>query len=550
METTDELQRLRRSDEIVRTTIQQIGELSGLPYLQTLVNSLGAAFNCKLAMVGGLLTEEPPKVRISACCERDESVLPDELIYDLTGTPCEQIVCNHVAIFPDGIQNEFPDDEMLREFGYVSYAGAALKDSKGAVIGLLSLLDDKPFEDTEIIQSMLTLFASGAGKELERQTAELDLQAQEDRLQLIVDLTHDVVWDWDILQDKITYSDRIFETLGYTVEEMGASRMTIYSLMHPEDEAEHQVWLQDFLKNGDGDFWLELRIMAKHGGYRWIRSSGRLLRDEAGEPIRMLGAFTDVTKAKEAEVERERLISQLEHKNAELERFTYTVSHELRSPLVTLSGFVGALEEDLDRKDAVAVKQDCDEIMLAVRKMGALLDNLLELSRVDRIANPSEEVPFSDLVRESLTLLQTRIENAGVTVKTPHRLPTINGDRMRWQQVIQNLLENAVKYRAPDHPCVEIGVIEGRERPPTIYIRDNGIGVDPKFHQRIFGLFEKLNPHSEGTGVGLALVQRIVQLQGGRIWLDSPGEGKGSTFFIELPAIATAADGANVAADS
>ncbi|EAQ80860.1 GAF domain-containing sensor histidine kinase [Blastopirellula marina] len=538
MEKTDEIERLRRSDEILRTTILQIGEQSGLPYLQSLVNSLGAAFDSKLAFVGQLSPEDPTKVLVLAHWERDEHLLPQDLIYDLTDTPCEQIACNCLAIYRDDVQEMFPKDEMLREFGYVSYAGAPLTNSRGEVIGLLSLLNDKPFDDIELITSMLKLFASGAGKELERKTAESNLQENEHRLQLIVDLTSDVVWDWDIVNDTISYSDRIYETLGYTVEEMGSQRMTIYSLMHPEDLPEHLAWLDGYLKGSEGgEFSFDLRLQARDGRYRWIHSSGTLIRDEKGEPKRMLGAFTDVSESKEAEVERERLISELEFKNSELERFTYTVSHELRSPLVTLSGFVGILKEDIERKEAEAVKQDCHEIMQAVRKMGTLLDNLLELSRVGRVLDPHEIVPLHELVQESMSLLDARIKNAGIQINIKDALPTISGDRVRWQQVFQNLLENAVKYRCSQNPSIEIGVITGRDRPPTIFVKDNGIGIDPKFHQRVFGLFEKLDPRTEGTGVGLALVQRIIQLQGGRIWLDSPGPGQGCTFYIELPAV-------------
>ncbi|UUO06828.1 ATP-binding protein [Blastopirellula sp. J2-11] len=538
MEITDEFERLRRSDEILRTTILQIGEQSGLPYLQSLVNSLGAAFESKLAFVGQLSPQDRTKVLVLSHWERDEHLLPEDLIYDLTDTPCEQIACNCLAIYRDDVQQQFPKDAMLQDFGYVSYAGAPLTNSRGEVIGLLSLLNDKPFDDIEMITSMLKLFASGAGKELERKTAESDLQENERRLQLIVDLTNDVVWDWDIVNDTISYSDHIFETLGYTAEELGSQRKTIYSLMHPADLEEHQAWLNDYLASAEGgEFSLEVRLQARDGRYRWIQTSGMLIRNEKGEPTRMLGAFTDVSEAKEAEVERERLISELEYKNSELERFTYTVSHELRSPLVTLSGFVGVLEEDIELNDAEAVKQDCHEIMLAVRKMGTLLDNLLELSRVGRVLDPHEIVPLHDLVQESMSQLQARIKSAGVKIIINDTLPTISGDRVRWQQVFQNLLENAVKYRNSQNPSIEIGVITGKDRPPTIYIKDNGIGIDPKFHQRVFGLFEKLDPRTEGTGVGLALVQRIIQLQGGRIWLDSPGQGQGCTFYIELPAV-------------
>lgn len=535
MEEPDEFRRLRRSDAILRATIQQLGDQSGLPYLQTLVNSLGAGFDCKLAIVGRMLRHDSSKVQIAAHWERGERELPDNLVYDLKDTPCEEIARSCLAIYAEGLQEKFPRDQMLRDFGYVSYAGAPLTDSQGQVIGLFSLLDDKPFDDTEMITSMLKLFASGAGKELERQSAESDLEENERRLQMLVDLSSDVVWDWNIPADELTYSKRLYEILGYAPDAFASGRVAIYALMHPEDREYHRAWLQEFLAKGEGKYVHQWRLLGSDGAYRWFRSSGTIFRTSGGAPSRMIGVISDVSEAKAAEEERERLISELEHKNSELERFTYTVSHELRSPLVTLSGFVGVLQEDLRRQDAEAVQSDCQEIMTAVRKMGTLLDNLLELSRLGRVSHPYEEIALQELVEESLFLLQARIDAGGIEVKIDGELPTIGGDRVRWQQVIQNLLENAVKYRGPENPQIEIGAIESPDRPPVIYVKDNGIGIDPKYHQRVFGLFEKLDPRSEGTGVGLALVQRIVQLQGARIWLESPGKGQGSTFYVEVP---------------
>ncbi|WP_186767369.1 sensor histidine kinase [Blastopirellula retiformator] len=534
MDQSEEFRRLRRSDSILRTTIARLGDQSGVPYLQSLVASLGAGFDCKLALVGRVLKHEPTKVQVAARWQRDEVELDDFRIYDLQETPCAQIVQNRLAIFPQHVQTRFPNVALLQELDFESYAGAPLTDSHGNVIGLIALLDDKPMCEEEMVASLLQLFASGAGKELERQSTESELEENERQMQMLVNLSSDVVWDWDIVADKLSLSDRLYEILGYENDAFESTRDAIHRLMHPDDLAYHGVWLKDFLAHGDSKYSHEWRLLAQDGVYRWFRSSGTIFRTPQGTPSRMIGVLSDVSEAKAAEQERERLIRQLELKNDELERFTYTISHELRSPLVTLSGFVGLLQEDLQRDDADAVDADCGEIMTAVRKMDALLDNLLELSRLGRVCNPHEAIPLHELVEESLTLLQSRIESAGIEVVVKDPLPIIGGDRVRWQQVFQNLLENAVKYRSPASPRIEVGAITGKNRPPTIYVQDNGIGIEPKFHQRVFGLFEKLDPRSEGTGVGLALVQRIVELQGGRIWLDSPGKGKGSTFYIVL----------------
>jgi PAS domain S-box-containing protein len=234
---------------------------------------------------------------------------------------------------------------------------------------------------------------------------------------------------------------------------------------------------------------------------------------------------------------REKLIKELESKNAELERFTYTVSHDLRSPLVTINGFLGYLKGDAASGNSERVTKDIERIQDAVNKMHILLKELLELSRIGRMMNPPEKVPFEALVNEALEIVHGRLEIQRATVLTQPNLPAVQGDRQRLIEVLQNLIDNAAKYMgSQDAPRIEIGQHgEDAEQGKLIfYVRDNGMGIPPEHHQRIFGLFDKLDPTSEGTGVGLALVKRIIEVHGGRIWVESE-VGKGSTFYFTLP---------------
>ena len=173
----------------------------------------------------------------------------------------------------------------------------------------------------------------------------------------------------------------------------------------------------------------------------------------------------------------------------------------------------------------------------AVDKMQLLLNELLELSRVGRITNPPEIVPFGEIVQETVDLLSGPLEAGNIHLEMMEEFPVVYVDKLRVSEVMQNLVSNAIKFMGDQsRPIIEIGW-QGTDADgkPIFYVRDNGMGIDPKYHERIFGLFNRLDPNIEGTGIGLTLVKRIIEIHGGRIWIDS-GSGKGTTFLFTLPA--------------
>lgn len=245
--------------------------------------------------------------------------------------------------------------------------------------------------------------------------------------------------------------------------------------------------------------------------------------------------WRDITERKRSEQEREHLIEKLEAQNSELERFTYTVSHDLKSPLITIKGYLGLLRDDLERKDVAAVEDDMRRINDAGDKMARLLGELLEMSRIGRVVGQQRTVPMEELVREALELVRGQIDARHVEVEVVPNLPTLYGDPPRLLEVVQNLVDNAVKYMGDQRqPRIEIGSRLSSEG-PICYVRDNGVGIEPAYHEKIFGLFEQLDSTAEGSGVGLALVKRIVEVHGGRIWVESDGPGQGATFCFFLP---------------
>ena len=269
------------------------------------------------------------------------------------------------------------------------------------------------------------------------------------------------------------------------------------------------------------------------------------LRSSEGKIIGVLGTYTDITERKRMEEDLRRSrdeleervrgrTTELEAKNTEMERFIYTVSHDLRTPLISVSGFLGFLKQDAERGDLDQMQTDLGIANEAITKMDRLLLETLELSRIGRVANPPEDVQFEEIVDDALGQTSEKIRSSRCKVSVAQNLPVVHVDRMRITEVLANLIENSIKYMGlQTNPKIEIGQrIDGKDR--IFFVRDNGIGIDLSQHDKVFGLFYKVDKKSEGTGAGLAIVKRIIDVHGGRIWIESE-LGKGCTVCFTLP---------------
>ncbi len=256
-------------------------------------------------------------------------------------------------------------------------------------------------------------------------------------------------------------------------------------------------------------------------------------QDEIGE---LIGAFNTLLETLgERETTLRASEKALQDKNSELERFTYTVSHDLKSPLITIQAFAGMISKDLESGKYARAQGDLKRIEDAAVNMTLLLNDLLELSRVGRIMDLPIKIDMNILVKNVLAQLTGPIDSRRIEVVVQPDLPSITGDMRRLSAVLQNLIENAVKYMGEQAaPRIEIGArLDGEEL--QYFVRDNGKGVEPRFQENIFGLFNKLDPESEGTGIGLSLVRRIIEVHGGRVWVESDGEGHGACFCFTVP---------------
>jgi PAS domain S-box-containing protein len=370
------------------------------------------------------------------------------------------------------------------------------------------------------------------------QTALIRATISEEKYRLISNVTSDYLFSTRLDKEgnvRLDWVAGAFESMtGYTFEEYLANGGWLAHL-HPDDlEIDNRALVT--LKANQQTIH-ELRTYKKSGEIQWVRVYAHPIWDEEHNRLTaIVGAVQDITDRKKMEQERETLIHELENKNAELERFTYTVSHDLKSPLVTITGFLGFLEKDALSGDWNRAKGSIDRISRAAGKMQTLLNDLLELSRVGRVINQPQDVRFEEIVYEAIDHVRGRLDEVDAIVEIQRGLPIVHGDRVRLVEVVQNLVENAVKYAKPEGKLrIEIGA-DGKDENGRLlfHVRDNGVGIEPQYHERIFGLFNKLDNQSEGTGIGLSLVKRIIEVHGGRIWVESE-KGKGAAFHFTLP---------------
>jgi PAS domain S-box-containing protein len=277
--------------------------------------------------------------------------------------------------------------------------------------------------------------------------------------------------------------------------------------------------------------WLTFAVDGHRALFETIKTP---MLDVEGNLVGVLGIARDITDRKRTENLLRESEQDLRKKNEELTHFNYTISHDLKSPLITIETFLGYLEQDFGQKNAERIEKDVTYIRSAAEKMAGLLDELLQLSRSGRVVSDAVTLPLQSIVQEALNLVAGQIARQGVKIEVTVEPVDITGDRCRLVELFQNLVDNAVKFMGDQPaPRVEIGVsTEAGEA--VFFVRDNGIGIDPRHRHKLFGLFEKLDPESNGSGLGLALAKRIVEIHGGRIWAVSEGLGRGSMFCFTL----------------
>jgi PAS domain S-box-containing protein len=362
--------------------------------------------------------------------------------------------------------------------------------------------------------------------------------ASSDFYQVIADHTYD--WElWYSPDGRILYCSPSCKTItGYSPADLIENPDIVSQMIVAEDREAFDAHQKEFLLGQihKSHAEMEFGITRSDGTKRWLGHVCGPVFDNYGNFIGVRGSNRDITDRKLIEIEKAAIAKQLEERNAELERFAYTVSHDLKSPLITIKGFVGLAEKDAEKGNVSQLKSDIMRITNAADKMKQMLDDLLDLGKIGRLSSSREEVPFSKIVLEALDLLAGPITRNNVVVEIEPELPLVLVDYRKYVQLMENLIDNAINFMGEQpQPKINIGCWKKNEE-TICYVADNGQGIAPRYHQKIFGLFDKLDQKSEGTGIGLAIAKRTVETHDGRIWVESEGIGKGSRFCFVVPA--------------
>ncbi|MFZ6051219.1 PAS domain S-box protein [Halocola ammonii] len=378
----------------------------------------------------------------------------------------------------------------------------------------------------------------------ERKKYEEQLKLSNERFEKVSEATSDAIWDWDVKEDTLFWGKGFQSSFGYEIEKFSPTTEAWLEHIHKSDRAEVEESFSAAVKDANVKNWkMDYRFRYQSGGFAYVEDRGMIIRDEKGEATRVVGVMSDISKRKEYEKSLKDLNASLKKQarelrlsNVELEQFAYVASHDLQEPLRMVTSFLSQLEKRYsDKLDEKAQKY----IFFAVdgaKRMREIILDLLDFSRVGHYDAPPTKVDIAELIDEVKALHRKSIEEKRAKVVMTTQMPEVLGQRSPLLQVFQNLISNSLKYsRENVPPKIEISA-EKSGNEWIFQLKDNGIGISEESYEDIFVIFQRLHAKGEfeGTGMGLAIVKKIIESFDGRIWLESE-EGKGTTFFFTIP---------------
>ena len=372
-----------------------------------------------------------------------------------------------------------------------------------------------------------------------RKKAEEALRGSEERLRMAVAAAEMGTWFWNIQQDEMNWSEKFRTLLGLT-SDAKSTYQSFLDATHPDDRQRIDQSVKNTIKLGV-PYDIEYRAVWPDSSVHWIVSKGRARRSPEGVAVQMQGIVMDVTARKEAQEAqkhdeaRERRSVELKRSNDDLQQFAYVAAHDLQEPLRMVASYTqllaqrykGRLDSDADEFIAYAVD--------GAHRMQLLIGDMLAYCRVGTKGKEFHETSSEAALQQALLNLQGAIQESGGVV-THDPLPTVIADGAQLVQLFQNVVGNAIKYRSAELPRVHVSAKKNGGNEWIFSMQDNGLGIDPKYFEKIFVMFQRLHGREEfsGTGIGLTVCKKIAERHGGRIWVASE-PGKGSTFYFALP---------------
>ncbi len=376
-------------------------------------------------------------------------------------------------------------------------------------------------------------------------------ESEETSRMLVNTITESIV----VIKNDLTvfYNPMFYRIIGYTKEDI--LTRSFFSFVQEEDKKSLETVINKVKQNLKPHNHLVIKLLSKDEETIWVNCYTSYLywkgepailltliditdqiknREREKQQISRLELFNqqlekEIRENHELQIKNEQIISQLADKTKELENFTYTVSHDLRSPLLTIKGFSAFLKKDLKKNDNENVFSDLEKIEFATVKMSDLIDDLLKLSRTGRLSVKFKDNSVTDIINEVTRLIQYSIINKKAEIIIDNEMPSIYGDREGIKEIYQNLIDNAIKYsQINTNPEIHIGYDKIKS---VYYVKDNGIGIQKDFIDKAFGLFTKYDQNTVGTGVGLAIVKRIIEAHNGQIWVET-NNNSGTSFFF------------------
>ncbi|MFN3299520.1 MAG: PAS domain S-box protein [Sediminibacterium sp.] len=378
----------------------------------------------------------------------------------------------------------------------------------------------------------------------EKKKAQQEIIESNERFSLVAKATNDLIWDWDIITgETLRLGKSFFENLGYTQNYSKSNKILWLEFIHPDDLDRVEMNRIAVFEDPSKTYWEDqYRCKRADGSYAIVYDRGYIVRTSNGTAIKMIGSTQDISKLKQNEIELAKLNNQLiiqtkdlAISNKELENFAYVASHDLQEPLRMISSFLSQIEKKygdiLDEKGKKYIYFAVD----GAKRMRQIILDILEFSRVGRQELKIEEVNIRSILDEIIDLFKKQIEEKDAKIYIG-KMPNILTYKATIRQIFQNILSNALKYHQENQaPLINI-YCEKENEFWKFSIEDKGIGIEHEYHDKIFEIFQRLHNKEDysGTGIGLAIVKKIVETQGGKIYLESK-KGQGSVFHFTIP---------------